>query len=236
MNAILVLEDDETIREVICEYLRLSEYHVTETDNGISAMEMLKSENFSVAILDILVPHASGLEVLEYIRKMNIPTSCIMLSALGDEQTQLHAFESFADDYIIKPFSPRLLLKRVEVVMRRRQTISEQEFAGPNISHRKGEGQSDSAIDGLEIDRNMYQAYWLGKSLYLTLTEYLLLDCFLSSPRQVFTREQLLDRIAPDDFMVNDRVIDAHIKNLRKKCPNPWIKTVIGVGYCLNHL
>lgn len=219
MAKILFLEDDSTIREVTCEYLRMAEHEIMESDNGKDAISLLEKQDFDIAILDILVPFMSGFEVLEYIQKKKISVSCIMLSALNDEKTQLKAFEYMADDYVIKPFSPALLLKRIDAVLRRRLVV-------------KRGGNSTRTIEtGLSIDKQMFQAYWNGQSLQLTLTEFLLLESFYENPRHVYTREELLNKIAPDDFMISDRVIDAHIKNLRKKCPVPLIKTVIGIGY-----
>lgn len=214
MANILFLEDDTTIREVTAEYLRLENHRVYQAGDGKTAMDILTAEKIDIAILDILVPEPDGFQILAHIKECYQEISCIMLSALGDEKTQLQAFEHFTDDYIIKPFSPKLLIKRIEVLLRRIRT--------PGMSG-----------TGLVADGKMYQAYYDGKSLNLTLTEFLLLEVFLNNPKQVFTREQLLSHIAPDDFMISDRVVDAHIKNLRKKCPPDTIRTVIGVGYAL---
>ena len=214
MAKILFLEDDKNIREVTKEYLILENHEVYEAKNGRQAIDILGEKEVEIAILDILVPEPNGLEVLAYIKKEYTQIACIMLSALGDEGTQLSAFEHFAEDYIIKPFSPKLLLKRIEVILRRGRNTEEKE-------------------NGLIIDEKQYQAYLNGESLHLTLTEFVLLEVFMRYPKQVFTRAQLLEHIAPDDFMISDRIIDAHIKNLRKKCPEHTIRTVIGVGYAL---
>jgi Response regulators consisting of a CheY-like receiver domain and a winged-helix DNA-binding domain len=211
---ILFLEDDRNIREVTCEYLLLESHKVYEAKEGTEALEILKEAPIEIAILDILVPEPNGLEVLAHIQREYTNVACIMLSALEDERTQLEAFENFADDYIIKPFSPKLLLKRIEVILRR------------NASARQEE-------NGFVLDEKQYQAYLDGQSLHLTLTEFILLEVLIQYPKQVFTRGQLLEHIAPNDFMVSDRVVDAHIKNLRKKCPKDTIRTVIGVGYAL---
>ena len=224
MAKILFLEDDMTIREVTCEYLRIAGHEIIEAGDGKKAITMLENQSFDVAILDILVPFVSGIEVLEYILKKDIQISCIMLSALSDEKTQLNAFEFMADDYVIKPFSPALLLKRIDAVCRRRQIIQ------------NGTKNKKPDEKGLSLNKAMYQAYWNGKSMKLTLTEFLLFEALYTYPNRVFTREELLDKIAPDDFMVSDRVIDAHIKNLRKKCPDSLIKTVIGIGYACDGL
>lgn len=137
----------------------------------------------------------------------------IMLTALGDEKTQVQAFNLYADDYVIKPVSPIILLKRMETILRRvKRTKSQEE-------------------KGLVICDDSYQAFYDGKPLELTLSEFLLLQVLKKEPKRVFTREQLILRIFNEDYVGNDRIIDAHIKNLRKKLPENYIKTVIGVGY-----
>ena len=181
-------------------------------------MEILKNEDFNLAILDIMVPKVTGLEVLEYINKSKRNMATIMLTALGDEQTQLKAFNLKTDDYVIKPFSPLLLLKRIEAVLRRSLT----------------EGKFDNDDTEFYIDDNTYQAYYKSESLNLTLSEFLLLQTLMKEPNRVFNREQLIMRIFNEDYISNDRIIDAHVKNLRKKLPHNYIKTVIGVGYQFN--
>ena len=212
---ILFLEDDINIQEVLTEYIKIANMEVTAIDNGVAAIEELERNKFDIAILDIMVPKKSGLEVLEYIHKNNYDMGTIMLTALGDETTQLEAFNNYADDYIVKPISPILLIKRIETLLRR---ISRKN----KVNEKK---------EGLYIDRNKYQAYYEEKSLELTLSEFLLLEVLYNSPTVVFTREQLIYRVFNEDYIGNDRIIDSHVKNLRKKLPINYIKTVIGVGY-----
>ena len=215
MIKILFLEDEPNILEVTTEYMKMHGYEVTCVCNGEEAIEKLKNEDFNLAILDIMVPKISGLEVLQYINKNKKEMSTIMLTALGDEQTQLKAFNLKTDDFVIKPFSPILLLKRIEAVLRR--SLKEE-----NDNYTNNE---------LYIDDKTYQAYYNNKSLNLTLSEFLLLQTLMKEPNRVFNREQLIIRIFNEDYISNDRIIDAHVKNLRKKLPNNYIKTVIGVGY-----
>jgi len=119
MVKILFLEDEPTILEVTTEYMKMQNYEVVCAKDGEEALELLKNNDFNLAILDIMVPKVSGLDVLEHIKKTNPNMATIMLTALGDEQTQLKAFNLYADDYVIKPFSPLLLLKRIETILRR---------------------------------------------------------------------------------------------------------------------
>ena len=116
---ILFLEDEPTIREVLKEYMLLSNYQVTEVDHGTKAIELLEQGTYDLAVLDIMVPGKSGLEVLSYIKDHDPNMGTIMLTALEDEKTQVDAFNRYADDYVIKPVSPIILLKRMETILRR---------------------------------------------------------------------------------------------------------------------
>jgi len=212
---VLFLEDEPTIREVLKEYMSMSQYIVTEVENGDAAIALLDKETFDIAVLDIMVPGASGLLVLSHIKDRYPQMATIMLTALEDEKTQVDAFNRYADDYVIKPVSPIILLKRMETILRRTKQ---------NI-------MSAESICGLSFEEDAYCAYYNGNPLPLTLSEYLLLQVLYKEPNRVFNREQLILRIFNEDYIGNDRIIDAHVKNLRKKLPVNCIKTVIGIGY-----
>lgn len=214
MAEILFLEDEVTIREVLTEYMSVAGHKVTECGNGDEAVERLREKKFDLAVLDIRVPGMSGLKVLEYIRKeLSLDMGVIMLTAYDDVNTQVEAFNFFADDYITKPVSPIILLKRIEVLLRRIRT------------------EEDQKDHSLVIDDRAYRVYFEGKDINLTVSEFLLLKTLHDSPNQVLSREQLILHIFNEDYIGNDRIIDAHIKNLRKKLPVNVIDTVIGVGY-----
>lgn len=210
---ILFLEDEPTIREVLTEYMKMQGYEVACAEDGEQALAFLESKRFDMAVLDIMVPKVSGLEVLAYIKEHKPELATIMLTALDDEKTQVQAFNLYADDYVIKPVSPIILLKRMETILRR--------VKGTEIKKEKGLALHDGA----------YQAFYNGVSLELTLSEFLLLQVLVKEPNRAFTREQLILRIFNEDYVGNDRIIDAHVKNLRKKLPGNYIKTVIGIGY-----
>lgn len=210
---ILFLEDEPTIREVLTEYMKMQNYNVTCAEDGEQALGLLGRQVFDMAVLDIMVPKVSGLEALRFIKEHRPEMAAIMLTALDDEKTQVQAFNFYADDYVIKPVSPIILLKRMETILRRVKRSGQQEEKG------------------LVIHDDAYQAFYDGKSLELTLSEFLLLQVLAREPKRVFTREQLILRIFNEDYVGNDRIIDAHVKNLRKKLPEDCIKTVIGVGY-----
>ena len=213
--SVLFLEDEPTIREVLTEYMTISGYRVTGADRGDAAIRLVREQDFDLAVLDICVPGADGFQVLKDVRTSGKDMGVIMLTALEDEQTQVKAFNLYADDYVIKPVSPIILLKRMETILRR-------------IGGCGGEQNSDQ---GLVLREEAYCAYYQGRKLPLTLSEYLLLQTLMQQPNRVFTREQLILSIFNEDYIGNDRIIDAHVKNLRKKLPVPCIRTVIGVGY-----
>lgn len=213
---VIFLEDEPTIREVLTEYMRTFGYDVTEVDDGCLCIELLQKNEYDIAVLDIMVPGIDGFEVLQFIQEHSPETAAIMLTALEDEKTQVKAFNLYADDYIIKPVSPIILLKRMETVLRR--------------TSRSAKNQ-EPLNRGLHLQQEEYCAYYNGEKLPLTLTEYLLLQTLFEHPSRVFTREQLILQIFNEDYIGNDRIIDAHVKNLRKKLPVSCIKTVIGVGY-----
>lgn len=215
MIKILFLEDEPTISEVTTEYMKMQNYEVLCAKDGDEALELLKNNDFHLAILDIMVPKVNGLAVLQYIKKINPKMATIMLTAIEDEQTQLKAFNLYVDDYVIKPFSPLLLLKRIETILRRTM----------------GSRTMTTEVKGLHINDEAYQAYYDNESLELTLSEFLLLQILLKEPNRVFTREQLIMKIFNEEYFGNCRIIDAHVKNLRKKLPKKYIKTVTGLGY-----
>lgn len=218
---VLFLEDEDTIREVLCEYMKIQGYEVIPAVDGDEAMNLLSKQSFDMAVLDIMVPGVSGLTVLQFIKDHRPETATIMLTALDDEKTQIQAFNLYADDYVIKPVSPVILLKRMETILRRLKR-SEKE---------KDEEPEKEPERGLVLRDEAYQAYYDGACLHLTLSEFLLLQVLYREPKRAFTREQLILRIFNEDYVGNDRIIDAHVKNLRKKLPENLIKTVIGIGY-----
>ncbi len=218
---VLFLEDEDTIREVLCEYMKIQGYEVVPAVDGDEAMKLLSKQSFDMAVLDIMVPGVSGLTVLQFIKDHRPETATIMLTALDDEKTQIQAFNLYADDYVIKPVSPVILLKRMETILRRLKR-SEKE---------KDEEPEKEPERGLVLRDEAYQAYYDGACLHLTLSEFLLLQVLYQEPKRAFTREQLILRIFNEDYVGNDRIIDAHVKNLRKKLPENLIKTVIGIGY-----
>lgn len=222
---LLFMEDEETIREVLTEYLRIAGYDVVQAEDGQVALDLLMQESFDLAILDIMVPKVTGLEVLAWLAANKPQMPAIMLTALSDEKTQVEAFNHMADDFIIKPVAPIILIKRVETILRRAH------YANTRAAQVAPSGQPVVAKVGLMIDQPAYKAYYGERDLELTVSEFLILQTLMGHPGQVYTRDQLINAVFGEDYICSDRVIDTHMKNLRRKLPVNCIKTVIGLGY-----
>lgn len=215
---VLVVEDEKGINEVISEYLKESGLTAISVDNGKTAYDMITEETeIDVFILDIMLPQMNGLELLKAIRNKEKykETPVIMLTALSDEYTQLMSFDGLADDYITKPFSPKILVKRVQVFLRR---------TGHNPARTMQTGD-------ISIDVESYEAYECGTKVHLTLREFELLKVFMQNQKKALSRQYLLDEVWGFDFFGDERIVDVHIKNLRKKFHSNIVTTVKGVGY-----
>ncbi len=215
--SILVVEDDFNIQELIVEFLSSQGYSVDYANDGVEGVKKFKQGNYDLIILDVMMPNLDGHSACKMIRKTsNVPI--IFLTALNDESNQVKGFELECDDYITKPFSFKLLIKRVEAVLRR----SSQIINNDNISFEK-----------LTLDLNTYSANVNDETIELTLKEFNILKTLIEKYPQVITRENLLDSIWGYDYYGDTRIVDAHIKNIRKKIVLPYIKTVKGIGYTL---
>ena len=217
-TSILVIEDDFNIQELIVEFLGSQGYNVDFASDGLEGISKFKQGNYDLIILDIMMPNLDGYSVCKMIRQnSNVPI--IFLSALNQEENQVKGFELECDDYITKPFSFNLLIKRVEAVLRRSK---DNNSSGDFMSFEK-----------LKLDLNTYAADVNGNTVELTLKEFNILKSLIEKYPQVITRESLLDGIWGYDYYGDTRIVDAHIKNLRKKIELPYIKTVKGIGYTL---
>lgn len=218
MKRILFLEDEVEIRGILSEYMKLAGYEVVETGNGDEAMEILEREKFDAVILDIMVEGSGGLEVLKFIRsdKRFADTNVLMLTALDDLNTQIDAFDLYCDDYIVKPVQPILLIKKLEMILKRRSSPREVNESG------------------LYLDEEGFRLLYDGRDLKLTVTEFQIISLLINHPKKVFSRENIIASLYDTDFYASNRTIDSHIKNLRKKLPKNYIKTVIGAGYKYN--
>ena len=212
---ILIVEDDTAIREGVAEFLKENEYEVFCAEDGEKALEILKSKEIHLALLDIMLPKKNGIEVLKELRTFSeLPV--IMLTAVTDEETQVQTFDNLADDYICKPFSLILLLKRIEALLRARYKT-----------------ENTWKYKDAMVDFSGYRATYLGKDAAVTPKEIKLLAVLLENAGQVVSRDQILDRIWGEEESPFDRVVDVYVKNLRKKLQLDCIITVKGVGYKL---
>ena len=215
---ILVIEDDSNIQELIVEFLSSEGYSVKSANDGLEGIQTFKTEEFDLVILDVMMPNLDGYGVCKMIRQSS-EVPIIFLTALNQESDQVKGFDLMCDDYITKPFSFTVLIKRVEAVLRR--TYNEIES---NVL----------TFEKLSLDLDTYQASLDGEIIELTLKEFNILKTLIESYPQVITRENLLDSVWGYDYYGDTRVVDAHIKNIRKKIGQPYIKTVKGIGYSLD--
>lgn len=219
MKKLLVVDDEAKIREVIREYAEFSGYEVTEADEGMSAIGLCKLNDYDLIIMDIMMPKLDGFSAIKEIKKIkDIPV--IMLSARGEEYDKLFGFELGIDDYVVKPFSPKELMARVNAVLSRHSSSEK-----PQSSIMKFEGlEVDFAARTISVD---------GKRVNLTPKEYDLLFYLIQNKNIALSRDKLLSDIWGYDFFGDDRTIDTHIKNLRNNLGpyRKFIVTLRGVGY-----
>lgn len=218
---ILIVDDEEKIREMIREYTVSEGFEIDEASDGKEALELLNMKDYSIVILDVMMPKMDGWSVCREIRKASqIPV--IMLTARGEEYDKLFGFELGVDDYIVKPFSPKELLARMKVAIRRSKAINESSFDRDRVE-----------FEGLVIEFDSRNVTVDGKPVSLTPKEYELLSFFVKNPNRVFTRDQLLNSVWGYDFIGDDRTVDTHVKMLRESIGNyrKYIVTVWGTGY-----
>jgi DNA-binding response OmpR family regulator len=218
---ILLVDDEERMRDMIKEYTSLEGYSIDEAADGVKALELFKQNKYSLIILDVMMPKIDGWSVCREIRKTsNVPI--IMLTARGEEYDKLFGFELGVDDYIIKPFSPKELLARMKAIIRR-SSSADIETKNENML----------TFQGLSIDFDSRNTYVNGNIATLTPKEYSLLTFFARNPNKVFSREQLLNEVWGYDFFGDDRTVDTHIKMLRESISEyrKFIVTVWGTGY-----
>lgn len=216
---IFVVDDEENIRSILKRSLEKEGFLVSQFENGRNAYESVNYENPDLIVLDWDMPVMSGIEFVEKIRQDGNEVPVIFLTINDKEEYRIEGLEKGADDYIGKPFSIKELITRVHVVLRR--------YHKNNVyEHEKLLQDGD-----LVINLNSCTGKLADKDLQLTVTEFRLLEAFLSNPGQVFSRDKLLDISFPEDNFSTDRAIDSHIKRLRKKIGIERIETVYGLGY-----
>lgn len=220
MTHILVVEDEILINELIEEFLTENSYTVTPCFDGNTALELFREKNFDLIILDIMLPGKSGLDILKEIRTVsNVPI--IMLTAMSDEQTQLISFNHQVDDFIVKPFSPTILVKRIENIFR----------------HYTEEAPNDSLEHGsLRLTCSNQEVFYKGVQVLLTKKEFDILYYLLKNQTRMLTRDQLINHVWEYDAIVSTRIIDNHIRSIRKKLPDVSITTIKGIGFKMGNV
>ena len=219
----LVVEDEPTIAEVVARYLRRAGYETTVANDGPVAIQLATELRPALLVLDIMLPGLDGLEVMRRIRERpGDPTAVILLTARGEESDRLVGLRAGADDYVVKPFSPAELVARVDAVLRRTRPAAS--------------GAEPIRFDGLEVDEAGRRVIARGKEVELTQREFDLLLFLASNPGQVFSRDQLMDRVWQYSFYSDTTTVTVHVRRLRAKIEQTpeeprWIQTVWGVGY-----
>lgn len=221
MAKILVVDDEEKIRDIITEYLEFEGFEYIEAENGVEAINILKKEKVDLVLLDVMMPKIDGIKVLKEIRSKG-STPVILLTARAEEYDKLFGFELGADDYIVKPFSPREVMARIKAIIAR--------------SAPKAEVQSENEVlefPGIKIDVAGRELYIDGQKKQMTPKEFDLLVFLIKNRNIVLTRERILSEVWSYDFFGDDRTVDTHIKMLRNTLGEyrRYVETVWGVGY-----
>ena len=217
MQKILVVEDDLDIQELLKNFLQEAGYSIVLANDGVEALSIFSDVQFDLILLDIMLPKIDGFAVCELIRKQS-QVPIIMLTALNGEEEQIRGLDMQVDDYITKPFSMPVLIRKIAAVLRRSIISQNQEH-------------QTVAYKNLILDLDSYSALVNGESYELTQREFEILRELLLNQGRVLTRQILLERLWKYDFYGDERVVDTHIKNLRKKLGIYFIQTIRGVGY-----
>ncbi|MBQ3566202.1 MAG: response regulator transcription factor [Oscillospiraceae bacterium] len=219
MAKVLIVDDEINIRRVVREYAEFEGYDVFEAQDGMEAVEMVKANNYDVIIMDVMMPKLDGFSTCKEIKKYKtIPV--IMLSARGEEYDKLFGFELGIDDYVVKPFSPKELMARIKVVLKRNEA-------------KPAEIPEKLFFEGLTIDLAGREVYVDGVKASMTPKEYDLLFFLVKNKNLALTRDKLLEEVWGYDFFGDDRTVDTHIKMLRNSLGHyrKFIVTLRGMGY-----
>lgn len=229
-SRILVVDDEERIRRLLKMYLEKEGYTIDEAEDGESALRLASSTDYALILLDVMLPGIDGIEVCSRLRQVKA-TPVIMLTAKGEEMNRVQGFEVGADDYVVKPFSPREVIYRVKAILRRSSATA---FLTKEIN-----SSNNIVFPNLVIEHDAHRVSAGGQEVSLTPKEYELLHYLAVSPDKVFSREELLKDVWNYEFFGDLRTVDTHVKRLREKLNKvspdaaAMITTVWGVGYKL---
>ena len=215
---ILLVDDETDVLDFMKYNLEKEGFWVYTAQNGVEAIQLAKKMNPHLIILDLMMPKMDGIETCRELR--NIPefknTIITFLTARDEDYSQIAGFEVGADDYITKPIKPRVFISRIRALLRRLET---DDATGKHI------------VGDIEIDRERYLVIKAGKEISLPRKEFELMNLLISKPGRVFKREEILSKVWGTDTIVGDRTIDVHIRKLREKIGDDYIKTIKGIGY-----
>ena len=214
---ILIVDDEKDILEFLSYNLQKEGYEIFRANNGNNALKVAKKEIPDLIILDVMMPEMDGIETCEKIREIESldSTLILFLTARSEEYSELAGFSAGADDYVTKPIKPKLLISRVNALLRRKG---------------KNKDQKLIKIEHIEIDKDKHLLLYKGDSVELARKEFNLLYYLMTVPGKVFTREEIISNVWKDTF-VGDRTIDVHVRKIREKLGDQYIKTIKGVGY-----
>lgn len=217
-HKILLVDDEPDILEFLSYNLRKEGYTVFTAENGMDAIPIAKKENPELIVLDVMMPEMDGMEVCREIRKVSGLKNVMIafLTARNEDYSQITGFDSGADDYITKPIKPNVFVSRVKALLRRVE---------------KNPASTIIETAGIKIDKDKYIVEKDKKEMILPKKEFELLHLLISKPGKVFRREEILNIVWGDEVVVGDRTIDVHIRKLREKLGEEFIRTVKGVGY-----
>jgi len=215
---ILLVDDDPDILELLEYNLAKENYQLAKAFDGKEALEIAQTFKPALIIMDVMMPIMDGIETARKMKSMPEfkNTIILFLTARGEEFTEVAAFDAGAHDYIIKPIKPRALVSRINALLKRETSEENQEII---------------EIGGLVINRTQYAATFEGRALILPKKEFELLSYLAKNPNKVFNRDELLEKVWGSDVYVVERTVDVHIRKLREKIPEYYIKTLKGVGY-----
>lgn len=222
MASILIVDDDEDIRELLKYNLERDNHTVRTVENGLKCLEAVASEKPDLILLDVMMPEMDGIEVCEQLKADETYNSIIIcfLTARNEDYSQIAGLESGGDDYVSKPIKPKVLISRINALLRRSEL-----------------NKSKNSIDPLKvsINRENYTVEKNGENLRLPRKEFELLALLISKPNFVFKRIEILEKVWGTDIVVGDRTIDVHIRKLREKIGSHYITTIKGIGYKFNN-
>lgn len=219
MSKILVVDDEDRIRDIIKQYLEFEGFEFSEAVDGLQAIEAVKNDSIDLVLMDVMMPNCDGITALRKIREFS-QLPIILLTAKGEEYDKIFGFDLGADDYVVKPFSPRELMSRIKAVLKRTERPAE---TAPEIYH----------FQELEVNPGSYEVKIHDQKINMTPKEFELLNYLIQNKNRVITRDTILNKIWGYDFYGDSRTVDTHIKMLRGNLGEyrELIKTIWGVGY-----